>query len=253
MSTPLAVFGPGILILTRTDVAIGSPINVGYVQEFSIEAAGQTKMLYGQKQWPLVAARGTIKGTAKFKAAVISGLAWNTAFYGESAFSTTAGLTWNIDSTFSVSTSSTQIAASTATWEADLGVKYAASGLPLIRVASGSEATGKYSVSGGIYVFATGDSGVAMKLTYTTTRSGSGQVLRVSNQNIGQTPTFQIDYYTSLNQPTAKPFIVRCYQAIGGKHTMGFKLEDFMIPEFDMDLFANASDQVYNLDFPEIS
>ena len=31
MSTPLAVFGPGILILTRTDVTPATPINVGFV------------------------------------------------------------------------------------------------------------------------------------------------------------------------------------------------------------------------------
>src|SRR6266702_6924946 len=148
MAPPLAVFGPGILIVTRTDITPGAPINVGFVQEFSLEAAGTTKQLYGQKQFPLASARGTIKATGKFKSAVISGLAWNTAFYGLT-MSTASVLAWTIDSTFTTSTtSSTVIVSSSLSYDADLGVKYSTTGLPLQRVATGSEATGKYSVGG---------------------------------------------------------------------------------------------------------
>ena len=73
MTTPLAVFGPGILIVSRTDIVVPAPVNVGYAQEFSIDATASSKMLYGQNQWPLAVARGTIKGTGKFKAARFNG------------------------------------------------------------------------------------------------------------------------------------------------------------------------------------
>lgn len=255
MSTPLAVFGPGILIAQRTDITTPSPVNVGFVQEFSIEAAGTTKALYGQKQFPLVGARSTIKVTGKFKNAVVSGLAMNALFYGESAGVSTGGIAWNIDSTFSVPASSgyTVLVGSSTTFDADLGVKYSTSGLPLQRVAAGSEATGKYSVSlTNTYTFAAGDASAALKITYTNTVT-TGASLIITNKNIGSTPTFQLDYYTNLNQPTSKPFVVRLYQAIAAKHVMQFKLEDFMIPEFDYELFANASDQVYDMIFPEVS
>ena len=253
MSVPFAAFGPGILIAQRTDITTPAPINVGYVQEFSIELAGNTKMLYGQKQFPLVAARSTIKATGKFKNATVSGLAMNALFYGESALST-GGLAWNIDSTYSVpaTTAYTINVGSSTTFEADLGVKYSTSGLPLQRVAGGSEATGKYSVSGNVYSFAAGDASAALKITYTNTNA-AGQNLIVTNKSIGITPTFQLDYYTNLNQPTSKPFIVRLYSAIAAKHVMQFKLEDYMIPEFDYELFANGSDQVFACYFPEVS
>ncbi len=88
MAIPPAAFGPGILILTRTDIANGIAINTGYVQEFSLDFTGNTKQLYGQNQFPLVSARGTIKATGKWKAAVISGIAWNAAFYGNTGGST---------------------------------------------------------------------------------------------------------------------------------------------------------------------
>src|SRR5260221_6765953 len=99
MATPLAVFGPGILIATRTDLTTPAPINIGFAQEFSIEVAGTTKQLYGQKQFPLVAARGTIKASGKFKAAVVSGICMNNVMVGQTACSTSME-NWNIDSTF---------------------------------------------------------------------------------------------------------------------------------------------------------
>lgn len=258
MATPLAVFGPGILIATRTDVSPGVAINVGYVQEFSIEAAGTTKQLYGTDQFPLAAARATIKATGKFKAATLSGIAMNALFFGMTM--STGGLSWNIDSTFTLSTLSTVLTVgSSTTFDADLGVRYANSGLPLQRVSTGNEAVGSYSITGysqgggtNSYNFAAGDEGSNVKVTYTS-KTGTGQSMIVTNQLIGNSPTFQLDYYTNLNQPTSKPFAVRLYQAIADKTTMQFKLEDFMIPEWDVSLFANNAGQVIDMIYPEIS
>lgn len=258
MSTPFAVFGPGILIATRTDISPGVAINVGFVQEFSMDATATIKELYGQKQFPLVQARGTIKATGKFKSAVVSGIAMNALMYGQSLAA--GGISWNVDSTFTASTSSSAIlVGSSLTFDADLGVKYAANGLPLQRVSTGSESTGKYSISAtNTYNFGTTDSitgaagGTALKITYSQTTT-AGQSLVVTNSLIGTTPTFQLDYYTNLNQPTSKPFIVRIFECVSSKHAMQFKLEDYMIPEWDFGLYGNAADQVYGFYFPEVS
>lgn len=264
MSVPFAAFGPGILICTRTDLTVPVAVNVGFAQELTIDFAGTTKQLYGQKQFPLVSARGTIKATGKWKAAVISGLAWNNVFYGNTF--TSGGLNWNVDSTFTSSTTVTTIqVGSSLTFEADLGVKYGATvsstvgsaNFPLQRVATGSESTGTYSIAStqpGLYTFGGGTTGAAtpLKITFTNTTT-SGQSLIATNQSIGFTPTFQLDYFTTLSQPTARPFAVRLYSCVGAKHTIAFKLEDFMMPEFDFDIFANASDQVIDYIFPEVS
>lgn len=267
MATPLAAFGPGILIITRTDTTTPIAINVGYVQELTVDFAGTTKQLYGQNQYPLVAARGTIKATGKWKAAVLSGIAWNNAFYGMSAFSTSSAnnLVWNIASTFTLSTTATaQNLPSTATFDADLGMIYSTSGIPLQRVTTGLESSGKYSLpSTGGYNFSAADqlgavngntTATTIKLTYTQQSTGvTGQSLIVANQLIGFTPTFQLDYYTNLNQPTAKPFVVRLYSCVASKTMWAPKLEDFILPEFDFDIFANSAGNVVNYVLPEIS
>src|SRR5215831_16103339 len=155
MSVPLASFGPGILIITRTDVATSYPINVGYAQELNLDFAGTTKPLFGQNQYPLVAARGTIKSTGKWKAATLSGMAWMAAFYGQGTSSTSiftsGGFKWNVASTFTSSTTVTtlQVGSSSGSsqFQTDLGVRYAAGNLPLLRVTTGNETTGCYSVA----------------------------------------------------------------------------------------------------------
>lgn len=250
---PFAVFGPGIAIVTRTDLATPVAINVGFVQELSLELSGTTKMLYGQKQYPLVAARSTIKATGKWKSAEISGIAFNAAFFGQPTFGVGAKV-WNIDSTFTASTLGV-IVGSSLSFDADLGVFYTTKGLPLQRVSTGLEAQGKYSVSlTNTYTFGAADNTLGVKITFTSSSTSALlQTLGVTNQTIGQTPTFQLDYFTSLNQPTAKPYVTRVYQCVAAKIGYNFKLEDFMIPEFEFDFFADPTDRVFDIYFPEIS
>jgi hypothetical protein len=267
MSVPAAQFGPGILICTRTDIANGTPINIGYANDFSIDFTGATKQLFGQNQLPLVAARGTIKCTGKIKAAVLSGTAMNNLFWGQTNSTAAGQIGWNIGSTYTLSTAAAiLVVGSSLTFDADLGVTFVNSGLPGRRVSTGNEtSSGLYSVSSSTatglnsYTFSTADTTALtagttnpIKVTYTNTTT-TGTSLLITNQLIGYSPTFQVDYYTNLNQPTSKAFIIRCYQAIADKAVMAYKLEDFMMPEYDFSLFANNSGNLADLVFPEIS
>lgn len=246
-----ATFGPGVLILTRTDLATPLSVNVGSCNEFMLDVTGTTKQLFGQNQFPLAAARGTIKATAKAKAAVVSGIALN-LFFGSSF--AIGGNNYYLNEPHTPVTL-TQAVNNVVAGIVDLGVTYIASGLPLQRVIAGSEAVGKYSIvpATGVYTFVVADQ-VAMNFNYANFAATAGkQQLQVNNQLIGSSPVFQADYYTNLNQPTAKPFSLRLFACIASKLSMGFKLEDFMMPNIDFDIFANPGGQVMNIDFPELS
>ena len=243
------VFGPGILIATRTDVANSTPVNIGYANEFGLDFAGNIKQLFGQNQQPLDAARGTVKVTAKAKAAVFSGLALNALFFGN-AF-TTGGIKWNVGEAHSVPTPSgpyTVTVTNSATFDQDLGVIYTTTGIPFTKVAS-APALGQYSVSAGVYTFAAADAGAAVLVTYTSTVASGIQTLAITNQLIGTSPIFQLDYYTIRNN---KALVARFYQAQAAKLGMSFKLEDFSMPEFDFELFANSAGQLGNLVFGDL-
>jgi hypothetical protein len=247
-TVPQALFGPGILYLTRTDVSPSTPVNVGFVNELSIDISFDTKELFGQNQYPLLAARGTAKATGKVKAATLSGAALNTLLIGG---------TWTNGTQYDMSTTAatpipatpfqiTPVVPSTGTFDTDLGVLNAITSEPLQKVAS-APAAGQYSVnsSTGVYTFSAADqtSGVSVIITfaYHFTAGATGQNQIIQNNLIGTTPTFQLDYKSTLYGAT---YYLRLFQSIGSKFALAHKITDFALPEYDFSFFANAQQQI---------
>ena len=258
MSVPFAVFGPGVVLITRTDTAVPVTVNVGYSNEFSIDLSGSEKPLYGQNQFPLLATRGTVKATGKIKAATISGLAWNAVFFGN-AFAAGRDVYYlnevHTTATTSITASNAPLSGITSV---DLGMTYAATGIPLVRVASGPT-QGQYSfaaapATAAVYTINTADENTALNINYSNfVAAAGGQQLQVTNQLLGTNPTFQLDFWANLNQPAATPFAVRLFSCIGSKISMAAKLEDYLMPDIEFAIFANASGQIMNIDYPQIS
>lgn len=242
----LPVFGPGAIFLQRTDIANGTPVNIGRANEFQLDQQFTKKELYGQNQFPLFIARGSAKFTAKAKAALISGIALNSAFFG---MTLAAGQQATALSESGTIASGAYTAANHASFVSDLGVVYGATGLPLAYVTS-SPAAGQYSQAGGVYSFNAADNGKAIFATYTYTVAGSGQQLALSNPLLGVTPTFQLWYYTSTN---SVPLNLQLYSCVSDKLSLAFKLEDFMMPELSFSCFANAAGNVGLYSFGEVS
>ena len=242
-------FGSGVLIGTRSDIVGATPLNFGLVQEVTIDEAAGVKELYGQFQRPVAIARGTIKTTGKAKVARISGLAFANLYYG---LTPTAG---QVATSFAEAgavpaTSPYNVSvASAASFADDQGVTYAATGLPLVKVAA-SPSAGQYSVAAGVYSFAAADEGKAVLITYTYTITGAGQKFTVANQLIGATPTFQALFYTTFQGQAVTLQLNNCTSS---KLSFGTKLEDFVIPEFDLSCFADVSGNVMTWSFAEAS
>lgn len=243
---PQGLFGPGILYVRRTDIVNATPVNVGYCNEFSLDFAFETKQLFGQKQFPLLAARGTAKATGKIKAAAMSGQALNTILLGGNW---TSGTEWDIASSPSTAIPTTPFqitptVPNSGTYADDLGVINAANSKPFTLVASAPTA-GQYSHTAGVYTFATADnvSGISVIITYaynwTTNSVGMNQV--IANNDIGNTPTFELTYKTTLYGAT---YFIRLYQCIGSKESLQHKITDFAMPEYDFEFFGNSANQI---------
>jgi hypothetical protein len=242
-------FGSGVLIGTRSDIANATPVNFGLVQEVTIDQSASVKEIYGQFQYPLAGARGTIKTTGKAKVARISGLAFANLYYGISPASGQLATAFAEAASVPASSPYTVTVLNESTFVDDDGVVYAATGLPLTKVAS-SPAAGQYSVSAGVYTFAAADEGKAVLASYIYTLPSSGQKIAVTNQLIGTTPTFQALFYTTFQGQAVTLKLNNC---ISSKLSFGTKLEDFSMPEFDFACFADASGDVMTWSFAEAS
>jgi hypothetical protein len=242
-------FGSGVLIGTRSDIANATPVNFGLVQEVTIDQAASVKEIYGQFQYPLAGARGTIKTTGKAKVARISGLAFANLYYGIAPASGQLATSFAEAGTIPASSPYTVTVANSATFVADEGVAYAATCLPLTKVAS-SPTAGQYSVAAGVYTFNSADAGKAVLSTYTYTIASAGQKIAVANSLIGTTPTFQAVFYTTFQSQAVTLQLNNC---VSSKLSFGTKLEDFVMPEFDFSCFADASGNVMTWSFAEAS
>ncbi|WP_020177056.1 hypothetical protein [Methyloferula stellata] len=242
-------FGSGILIGTRTDIAEATPVNFGLVQEVTIEESASVKEVYGQYQYPLVAARGTVKTTGKAKVARISGLAFANLFYGVTPSSGQLATSFAEAGSVPASSPYTVTVVNSATAADDDGVTYAATGLPLTKVAS-SPASGQYSVAAGVYTFASADAGKAVLISYTYGVTGSGQKLAITNPLLGTTPTFQALFYTTFQGQAVSLKLNNC---VSSKLSFQTKLEDFTMPEFDFSCFADSAGNIMTWSFAEAS
>ena len=217
-----------------------TPLKFGTLQDVSLDISGDVKQLYGQKQFPEAVARGKCKITGKAKFANINGKTLNDLFFGQSVVAGMKKVA--LDEAGTIATGAVTVTNS-AQFVQDWGVRYNATGLPLTKVAS-SPAVGQYTVSGGLYNFNTTENGTQVLISYTFNAAASGVQINITNQLMGFAPTIQVLLETVYN---ANQFSVLLYSVVASKLSFTTKQEDFIIPEFDFEAFANAAGQVIDL------
>ena len=254
----MILFGTGVLYGTPTQDGFGNaianptPQKFGTLQDVSIDISFDTKLLYGNQQFPVMAGRGKGKIGAKAKAANVNGGMLNSLFFGQTLAANGIGVVNDVTgiaiptTPFTITASTTSTATTiqipnTGTWTADLGVIYAATGIPLTRVAS-APALGQYTVAAGVYVFAAVDVGLTVFINYEYSYTSTvTHQLAVNNLLMGYAPVFSGELSVPFQ---GKQLTAKFYQAITSKFSFATKQDDFIIPEFDFEVFANAGGQV---------
>jgi hypothetical protein len=240
-------FGAGAAWLINT-AANSTPVRVGVMQSISLSEKATTKALHGSNQLPVSQARGTVNITGKMQFAQFNSRLWHDIWYG-SMSSAATGQTLAIDSeagTVPGSSTYTVTVANSSTWVTDLGVVYAATGLPLTRGASAS-AQGIYSVAAGVYTFHSSDASAAVKISYTYTATG-GESLTVTNQPMGSANTFKLVLSIPFNSQKITKTYNRC---IAESLDMSTGLEDYTKVDMGFACFTDSSDVLCVQSFAE--
>jgi hypothetical protein len=241
-------FGSGTLWGTQLTDASGvvnaapSPVLFGVLQDVSIDISGDTKQLFGQNQFPVAVGRGKAKIQGKAKFAQLNGRTLNDLYFGQPVASGLVAAVY--DTTGATIPASpytiTPTVPNSGTFAQDLGVRDG-NGIPMTRV-TGTPTTGQYSLSGSAYTFAAADTTKTVFISYQyTAPSTVAQKSVVNNVAMGYAPTFRADFFNSLN---GKPLTLTLFSCVASKLTLASKQDDFLIPEFDFDAFANSAGQV---------
>jgi hypothetical protein len=251
------VFGSGVLIGTQLNVPNPTPINFGLIQKVSVDTSLSVKELYGQFAFPVAVGSGTRKVTCKASLARFSAQALGRLFYNQNpALGSTISSFAEVH-TIPTVTPFTVTANNGAHFVADQGVTYAASGLPLINVATLTGA-GQYTFNPttGVYTFNTADEGLGVLITYdyaaSTPQSTTTQFLNVGNPLIGPTSTFSARLFATDPTNNAQ-FSVTLNQCVASKFSFDTNIEDFAKPDFEFQAFANAAGQVMTFNFGDLS
>lgn len=252
------IFGSGVLVgtpltdYTGTALANPTPVQFGVAQEIGVDIAFDTKMLYGNQQFPIAVGRGKGKIGGKVKSAQVNGALFNSIMFGQVL---TSGIISDVYDTVGIAVPATPFTVTAATtapstttvqipssgvWSADLGVRDA-NGVPMTRVAS-APAAGQYTVTAGVYLFAAADVAktvyISFQYTATSTTAKKGTVI---NALLGYAPSFRADIYLPFG---GKSLILTFSNCIASKVSLATKLDDFTIPEFAFDVFADATGNV---------
>jgi hypothetical protein len=248
-------FGAGSFWGITTGSANPTPNRFGALQSASVDFTANNKELFGSYQLPLAVGRGTMKVEGKAQAGQFQGRILSDLFFG---ISKSIGQTLIADGESQTVPASTPFTVTVANageagadFGIDLGVKYAETGLPMVRVAS-APTQGQYAVAAGTYTFASADEGqqLAISYTYTPATNTSGETVTMTNQLIGNTPVFQSVVSQTFNGERVTLTLAQC---VASKYTFDTKLEDFNIPEFDFSAFVNAANTLGTISLGEQS
>lgn len=235
-------FGTGLLTL-KPSGANPTPVQIGTLQQVSLDMEFTTKELRGQYAFPVEIARTSAKLAGKAKTGQFNG-SLLLAFLAGGSIGTgqrrgTGNEPHSIPATpFEVTVTNA------ADFEADLGVYNVTTQTVMTRVAS-APATGEYSVneSTGVYTFATADEADVVWISYEYS-STAGRTVSFTNQLMGSGTTFEL---TLFNEFRGKYFGYRLYSVQVPKLTLPAMNEDFTLPDIDFAGFADSSGRVLDL------
>lgn len=195
-------------------------------------------MLIGQNQFPVDVARADGKITGKAKIANLYANGINSAYFGQTLASGTAGVLYTQNEPHTVAAPTQQVTNHVG-FVADQGVFYAASGVQLTQVAPGSEALGKYSVNNatGTYTFNSADE-VALVFNYTYSVSTGASQISIANQLMGTSPVFSM-ILSGLYKGNVQNIILNA--AVATKLTFPLKNTDYQINDFEFSAYADAA------------
>jgi len=230
-------FGSGVLFGRSNDNSPPTPVRFGGLQGCNIDFAFTVKELYGQYQFPIALGRGTGKITGKADFAQLNAQVYNDLFFGYS--NPASGSKPIAVSEAQTVTANAVTVTNAANYVRDLGVVLASDNSLYTRVTANMVGQ-QYSCNEttGVYTFNASQNAAAVLVSYEYNASANGKTISLTNQLLGNAPTFLAAFQTTFRTKTLTMVLNAC---MSSKLSFPTKLEDFTIPSFDFQAFADDS------------
>lgn len=246
------IFGSGDAFATPYGASAAgnpSPLQLGVLQETSIDFGTSQKELYGKNQFPLAIARTAGKVDLKFKFANVYAKFWNDLFFSSTVVAgSEIGV---VQEHHAAGTTVTITPPSSGVYARNMGVTDATTGKQMTQVSASPAAGVSYTIAGAVYTFNASQGATLISYTYTLSTQGfSSQVI---NKPMGAQPVFDMTVMNSqyVNLDNSVNVLLRFPSVIAGKMSIPMKNEDWMINEFDCGAFADTSGNIMYINADE--
>jgi hypothetical protein len=244
-------FGSGVLYGRSLTSNTPTPVRFGALQDVSVDFQFNQKELYGSKQFPIAIGRGTGKIAGKANFAQFNAQTFNDLFFGLSNPSTGSVRT-AVEEAQTV-TANQVTATNGANFVADMGVVLASDHSVYTRVAA-SPVGQQYTCNEttGVYTFNNSQNAAAVLISYTYNDGANGKKINITNQLLGASPQFMVVLTESFTKGSSTKKLTMVLNAcMSSKLTLATKLEDFTIPAFEFQAFADDSDNIGSFSLDE--
>ena len=233
--------------------ASGTPVEFAKLQDVKFDVTWDVKELYGQLQFPIETARGKAKMSLTAAWAEIRADAMNQILDGTV---TSGSYAVSPDNAYTVVSCATAASTATAVTVPGGGTFYR--NLQVVNVADTtlppvvmtlaadsvpSESGTYYTSTDGTYIFSSVDgvAGLSVQITYEYSLA-TGKTVAVINKQMGIAPRFGVRVY---NTYADYQFGLWFPSVIAPKLSFNLKLDDFTIPDFEMNPFADGAGNVF--------
>ena len=245
-------FGSGKLI-TRAynpDGSLGSPVELAVLQECNVEFKVATKKLMGPYRFAVATADGDGDIPFSAKSAAFNASAFNLAFQGTVSAGGQSAVLDEVGTiaagTYTLAQATSYIPGSAVVWLTPPGG--ISRQLRYLGTAGAPVAGQSYTdAAAGTLTFATGDNGGIVRVTYRTNVTSGGQTITIANPLQNSSLGVRCSLIEqSVNRQNNKPatFILDLNSCIVPSLKLGFKMGDWTVPDFTMDVQADQNNQI---------
>jgi len=231
-------FGVGILSLTTVSGSNPTPVQVGVLQNCSMDIEAEAVELRGSYAFPVDVALGkrSIKGKAQ------SGTIGSGTIAAILAGTAATGRKIGIANESCQVATNTYTVANGATFYEDLGVINTVTGLAMTRGATATGA-GVYAVNTttGVYTFNAADSNPLVLICYSYTSSGTGKTVAITNALMGGGAGFKLNLFNTYK---TKYFGVSLWSVQIPKLSLGLKNDAFTMQDIEFVAYADSIGRV---------
>lgn len=241
---PEIVFHSGKLIAIPKNTATPTPRQLMTIQETSFDFKGDLKKLMGEGQYAVDAAIGSVEISLKCKNGQLNMRTVNELFFAKTIVG--SGEEFVENEVITVAAGTATLTAGALTLQ-DYGVTNRVTGVQYTRVAS-APAAGQYVFgAAGVLTFNTTENANALLVNYVKSNTTTLESFDLTNDVAGSTVTVEAFFHKKMRD--GRQFNLHFYNLIVPSLSFAAKLNDYVMPEFTMEAFANAANVVGKYSF----